>query len=102
MGRQGFLEYALRGGVAPAVVLCFGGCVLLLAAPPGYARQDSPAVTNESANEPIERRPYRISLHMAFDPSARIDLLKRADLIREWQILVRRFIGPPWVVSIEI
>ena len=100
MGRQGFLEYALRGGVAPAVVLCFGGCVLLLAAPPGYARQDSPAVTNESANEPIERRPYRISLHMAFDPSARIDLLKRADLIREWQILVRRFIGPPWVVSI--
>jgi hypothetical protein len=100
MGRQGFLEYALRGGVAPAVVLCFGGCVLLLAAPPGYARQDSPAVTNESANEPIERRPYRISLHMAFDPSARIDLLKRADLIREWQILVRRFIGPPWVISI--
>ena len=100
MGRQGFLEYALRGGVAPAVVLCFGACVLLLAAPPGYARQDSPAVTNESANEPIERRPYRISLHMAFDPSARIDLLKRADLIREWQILVRRFIGPPWVISI--
>ena len=100
MGRQGFLEYALRGGVAPAVALCFGGCVLLLAAPPGYARQDSPAVTNESANEPIERRPYRISLHMAFDPSARIGLLKRADLIREWQILVRRFIGPPWVISI--
>jgi hypothetical protein len=100
MGRQGFLEYALRGGVAPAAALCFGACVLLLAAPPGYARQDSPDVTHESANEPIERRPYRISLHMAFDPSARIDLLKRADLIREWQILVRRFIGPPWVISI--
>jgi hypothetical protein len=100
MGRQGFLEHALRGGRAAAVAVCLCGFVLLLAAPPGHARQDSPAVPYAPANEPIERRPYRISLHMAFDPSARIDELKRADLIREWQILVRRFIGPPWVVSI--
>jgi len=71
-----------------------------LAAPPAHARQDSPATPESSAAEPIERRPYRISLHMGFDPSARIDELKRADLIREWQILVRRFIGAPWVVTI--
>ena len=51
--------------------------------------------------EPIERRPYRISLHLACDPSARIDPdAARRFCSGEWQVLVRRFIGPPWVVTI--
>ena len=49
---------------------------------------------------PLERRPYRISLHIGFDPSARIDEPKGLALIREWQVLARRFIGAPWVVTI--
>ncbi|HEX3450585.1 MAG TPA: hypothetical protein VHS97_20185 [Isosphaeraceae bacterium] len=100
MGRQRSLEHALDRRRYRALILGPCACILLVAALPGQAREDSPAVPHASAAEPIERRPYRISLHMAIDPSARIDLLKRADLIREWQILVRRFIGAPWIVSI--
>ena len=55
---------------------------------------------NHRPREPIERRPYRISVHLACDPSARIDAAGRADLLRDWQVLVRRLIGPPWVSSI--
>jgi hypothetical protein len=64
------------------------------------AQIPAPAATKAPEIEPIDRRPYRISLHLAFDPSVRIDDAKRSDLIRDWQILVRRFIGAPWVVSI--
>jgi len=68
------------------------------------ARSDAttPASTAKPAPaEPIERRPYRISFHLQCDPSARIDLAGRADLLREWQVLERRFIGPPWAVTVE-
>jgi hypothetical protein len=51
--------------------------------------------------EPIERRPYRISFHLACDPSARIDLAQRTLLLHRWQVLVKRFIGPRWAVTIE-
>ena len=65
--------------------------------PPSRPRIPSRPAPRES----IERRPYRISFHLQCDPSARIDLASRADLLREWQVLERRFIGPPWVVTIE-
>jgi hypothetical protein len=99
VGRQRSLEHALKIIYWGAI---FGSCacILLLAAPSGSAQQDSPTVPEASPAEPIERRPYRILLHVAVDPSARIDELKRSELLREWQILVRRFIGAPWVVSI--
>jgi hypothetical protein len=51
--------------------------------------------------EPIERRPYRISFHLACDPSARIDAARRTEMLQQWQVLVRRFVGPPWAVTIE-
>ena len=54
-----------------------------------------------SEREPIERRPYRISFHLACEPSARIDAARRAELLKQWQVLVKRFIGPPWAVTIE-
>jgi hypothetical protein len=50
--------------------------------------------------EPIERRPYRISFHLGCDPAARFDEPRRTELLREWQVLVRRFVGTPWVLSI--
>jgi hypothetical protein len=64
------------------------------------AQEPKPAPAKTAAKEPIERRPYRISVHLASDPRARIDDARRADLLREWQVLVRRFVGAPWVVSI--
>jgi hypothetical protein len=80
------------------------GVLLLLLAwtAPGRAwGQDAPAATPAAPpKEPIERRPYRISIHMSCDPTARIDDPRRAELLREWQVLVRRFVGTPWMVSI--
>ena len=51
------------------------------------------------ASEAIDRQPYRIELHLSLDPSARIDLRRRAALLKEWQALVHRFVGPPWIVT---
>ncbi len=48
----------------------------------------------------IERQPYRIVFHLACHPSSRIDATRRAALVRDWQILVRRFVGTPWIVTI--
>ena len=60
--------------------------------PAGNARGPRP--------EPIDRQPYRIELHLALDPSARIDQARRVNLLRQWQALVHRFVGPPWSVTI--
>jgi hypothetical protein len=51
------------------------------------------------ATEAIDRQPYRIELHLSLDPSARIDLRRRAALLKEWHALVHRFVGPPWIVT---
>ena len=100
MDRQGSLENALRWRQACLVVLCLCAELAIFFAPRAYAQQPAPAAAHSPAAESIDRRPYRISLHIGFDPSARIDLAKRAALIREWQVLARRFIGAPWVVTI--
>ena len=55
---------------------------------------------NPKSAEPMERQPYRIVLHFACHPSSRLDEARRADLLRDWQVLVRRFVGTPWVISI--
>jgi len=53
-----------------------------------------------SDDEPIERRPYRIALHLAADVSARVDGSLRHNLIDQWSALVHRFIGPSWRVDV--
>ncbi len=53
-----------------------------------------------AAPEAIDRQPYRIELHLSFDPSARIDHARRAALLKQWQSQVRRFVGPPWIIAI--
>jgi hypothetical protein len=50
--------------------------------------------------EPMERQPYRIVLHFGCHPSSRIDDARRADWLRDWQVLVRRFVGAPWSIAI--
>jgi hypothetical protein len=103
MDRNRSLEGTLRrrnwfaGGFVLYAWLFCGGHSLVYAQTPADSRDSAPA---PAPAEAIERRPYRISLYLTFDPSARIDLARRADLLREWQVLVRRFIGAPWVVSI--
>jgi hypothetical protein len=78
--------------------------VALIAVPWAQQRasaQDAPArAPKEAPKEPIELRPYRISMHVTCDPTARIDEPRRAELLREWQVLVRRFVGTPWVLSL--
>ena len=74
----------------------------VVGSPRAYAQRPKPTPPSATGAEAtaLERRPYRISLHLGFDPSARIDEAKGPRLIREWQVLVRRFVGPPWVVTI--
>lgn len=62
-------------------------------APPGA----SPASTAAGS---IEHQPYRIVFHFACHPSSRLDAARRADLLRDWQVMVRRFVGAPWAFSI--
>jgi hypothetical protein len=100
MDRQGSLERAVRRLQALLVMLCLSSELMFCIAPRACAQQPAPAASHSPAAESIDRRPYRISLHVGFDPSARIDLAKRAALIRDWQVLARRFIGAPWVVTI--
>jgi hypothetical protein len=64
------------------------------------AARPTPATAAPAPPEPIDRQPYRIELHLALDPSARIDHARREVLLRQWHALVHRFIGPPWQVTI--
>jgi hypothetical protein len=59
-----------------------------------------PAQSKSAAPEAIDRQPYKIELHLALDPSARIDRARLAVLLKQWQALVRRLVGSPWIISI--
>jgi hypothetical protein len=62
----------------------------------------TPATTPapSAAAPAIDRQPYHIELHFSLDPSARIDQFRQAALLKQWQALVHRFVGPPWIVTI--
>jgi hypothetical protein len=72
----------------------------------GPANPEAPASIAEPASadskpaEPMERQPYRIVLHFGCHPSSRIDEARRADWLRDWQVLVRRFVGAPWSIAV--
>lgn len=86
MGRQRFLVVPV---IAAALLVGLGGVVAAQPAAPGQADDAS-----------IQSRPYRIALHLAADPSARIDGALRRELIDQWSDLVHRFIGPVWRVDV--
>lgn len=64
------------------------------------AAPDTARTANTAVPDPIERQPYRIIFHFACHPSSRIDEMRKAQLVRDWQVLVRRFVGPPWIATI--
>jgi hypothetical protein len=84
--------------------LFFGLAVAWQALAIGQAQTRGQVTAQEPAKKPlreaIERRPYSISVHLSCDRSARIDDARRTQLVHDWQIMVRRFIGAPWVFSI--
>jgi hypothetical protein len=92
LDRHGPLGGALQSVCAQALT---AGLVLSLAA---FAGARDPA--GEPASSALDHEPYHISLHLVCDASARIDDAGRAYLLRQWQTLLRRFIGAPWVISI--
>jgi hypothetical protein len=49
---------------------------------------------------PIELRPYKIRAWVVVDPKVRIDARGRERLIEGWRALVKRFVGPPWVIEV--
>ena len=71
--------------------LALAALLLSAAASIGLAEEASPA---------MENRPYRIAVHLAFDPAARFDSSRRSDLIAHWLELVRRFVGPSWSIHV--
>ena len=103
VGRQGSLGHALKRGpsqAGPGVGPCFVDWPWRFRST-AWARSQARDIAQPAAEKvPIERQPYKILVNLVCDPSARIDAARRADLIREWQVLVHRFIGSPWVVSI--
>ena len=69
-------------------------------APPPTPGEVKPPPPSAALLEEIDRQPYRISLHLSLDPSARIDEARRSALLKQWSALVHRFVGPPWIVTI--
>jgi hypothetical protein len=67
--------------------------ILLLALATAAARGEEPATA-------IEDRPYRIALHLASDPAARLGDRLRDDLLARWLEMTRRFVGPAWAVEV--
>jgi hypothetical protein len=57
-------------------------------------------LTPPGTTEAIDLEPYRVSFCLSCDPSSRIDEAGRLELLREWQILARRFVGASWILSI--
>jgi hypothetical protein len=83
-----------------ALALAVLGWATAVGLPHAFSQETSKETAETPAREPIERRPYRISVHLSCDKSARIDAAGREDLLSDWQILVRRLIGAPWVLTI--
>jgi len=90
-----------RRWLRSAVALAALGCAAALGQTNVYGQEAPKEPAKPAPREAIERRPYLISVQLTCDRSARIDDARRAALVRDWQILVRRFVGTPWVLSIE-
>jgi len=79
----------------PALVVLVLGWVAAASAAPAPA--PAPPAGQGGA---IERRPYRITAHVAIAPEARIDARGRDRLLGAWRTLVHRFVGSPWELTI--
>jgi hypothetical protein len=59
----------------------------------------STSTAPKSKREPIEMLPYRIRIHLSIDPESRIDARSREIILRDWELMIRRFVGAPWKVE---
>jgi hypothetical protein len=91
------------GGLFPGLAVALA----LFSAPFGAAFAEDPepkaaakAPTAGAVADAIDRQPYRIELHLAFDPSARMDQARSDAFMKQWLALVRRFVGPPWMITV--
>src|SRR5262249_4544392 len=86
----------LLGKTVKTAVACLAALTIaaMPASSPGQERSAPPM------DEAIERQPYRILFYLGCDPFARIDERLRIELLRRWQVLARRFVGAPWVVTL--
>jgi hypothetical protein len=70
----------------------------------GTASAAGPPAQDEGAKpapaEAIDRLPYRITVHLAIAPEARIDARGREQLLGAWRELVQRFVAAPWELTI--
>lgn len=71
----------------------------LISPAPGLAQGPSPGETPPEST-PLEGRPYRIEVHLASTPRARLDAAGRDALFSHWMELVKRFVGQAWSVEI--
>ena len=80
----------VRARPVVSLILVFG----LVAARAAPTRAADPP--NAGASEPIDQLPYKIAVHLAIEPEARVDERGRGRLLSAWQSLARRFVGAPW------
>lgn len=50
---------------------------------------------------PIGQKPYRIRVWFEIDPSARLSEHGQSRLVAHWLALAKRFVGPPWDLTVE-
>lgn len=74
--------------------------LVTLILPLALAMATTLAARGEEPATAIENRPYRIALHLASDPAARLGDRLRDDLIARWLEMTRRFVGPAWSVEV--
>ncbi len=87
--RPRIVPVSLRStSLVPIIALVLGGFA------PAIGAEDAPP-------KAIESQPYKVAVSLCCAPGARIDELGRERLLRDWQNLLRRFVGAPWNVMVE-
>jgi hypothetical protein len=67
---------------------------------PSLALAQSAATPTPTPTEAIDRKPYEIRVHFAFDADSRVDAHRREAILDDWFRMVDHFVGAPWNVEI--
>ena len=85
----------------PGLSSCLIALVVVLGQSGPSTAQTPPVEGRQVALVPLDQQPYRIRVLLSADPSARIDAARRRALVADWLVLVRRFVGAPWVLEVS-
>ena len=69
-------------------------------APP--APPPAKAETKKAPVAPIDLQPYKIKVVLSVDPVTRIDRARLDILLFDWTLLVHRFVGNPWSITLAL